>query len=66
MPDYIGPKARCGLCGERATGFAEVDGVRYCHGDDEPDPTCYMLASWSKSPLLGVPFHSLPERGADA
>ena len=41
---------KCGLCGaDPAIGFAGIDGVRYCHGDFEPDPTCYMQASWLKS-----------------
>lgn len=40
---------RCGLCGREATGFAsawEDSGeVRYCHGDDDPEPTCYERRS---------------------
>ena len=34
----------CGRCGEPAKGYATIGEQRYCH--DEPDPTCYMLASW--------------------
>ena len=35
--------AACGLCGrDPAAGFATVNDVRYCHGDDDPEPTCYM------------------------
>lgn len=36
----------CGLCGrDPAAGFAVVDGRRYCHGDFDAGPTCYMRAS---------------------
>lgn len=36
-------KQACGLCGkDPAAGFASIDDVRYCHGDDDPEPTCYM------------------------
>ncbi len=35
----------CGLCGkDPAEGFASIDGVRYCHGDCDPEPTCYVRA----------------------
>jgi hypothetical protein len=35
----------CGHCGENpARGFASVNDEWYCHGDLDPDPTCYMLA----------------------
>lgn len=38
-------KQVCGLCGrDPAAGYAMVDTVRYCHGDFDPDPTCYMKA----------------------
>lgn len=36
-------KKKCAYCGkDPAEGFATIDGVRFCHGDWEPDPTCYM------------------------
>lgn len=38
--------ALCAACGLPATGLASIesDGVerRYCHGDNDPEPTCYM------------------------
>lgn len=41
-------KRACGLCDkDPAEGFASVNGVFYCHGDDDPEPTCYMRASAS-------------------
>lgn len=34
----------CALCDrDPALGFASIDGEWYCHGDWQPDPTCYML-----------------------
>ena len=41
-PQYGLPSATCALCGEPAKGYATVNDVRYCHGDDDPSPTCYM------------------------
>lgn len=36
----------CGRCGaDPAHGFAMVNDVRYCHGDGDQDPTCYMQQS---------------------
>lgn len=34
----------CQMCDKEATGFASVNGKWYCHGDDDPEPTCYMRA----------------------
>lgn len=32
----------CANCGTNpAHGFATLNGERYCHGDDDPRPTCY-------------------------
>lgn len=44
----------CGLCGrDPATGTAFIGDVRYCHGDHDPTPTCYMQRSYpSETPLL--------------
>ena len=53
MSDYIGPEEPCGLCGCRATGLAYLGDVRYCHGDGDGDPTCYMVASWGENPRYG-------------
>lgn len=45
----------CGLCGGTATGLASIDlgngQVRFCHGDDDAEPTCYERATWSQTPL---------------
>lgn len=32
----------CGWCGKPATGLASIMDVRFCHGDDDPEPTCYQ------------------------
>ena len=38
-------RAICGGCGkDPAEGFATVNDVRYCHGDNDPTPTCYERA----------------------
>lgn len=35
----------CGLClSPRATGYAKIGDVRYCHGDFDDSPTCYERA----------------------
>lgn len=35
----------CPLCqAYPAHGIAEIDGQRYCHGDDDASPTCYEQA----------------------
>lgn len=39
--------AACGLCTQPATGFADINGRRYCHGDDDFAPTCYERAQWT-------------------
>lgn len=45
-----GSETRCVLCGrDPATGYALIGDARLCHGDFEPDPTCYMRASWRKN-----------------
>lgn len=42
-------KQSCGLCGrDPAAGWAKIGDVRYCHGDLDTVPTCYMKAQ----PLL--------------
>ena len=38
--------AKCGLCGNKATGLASINGQRYCHGDADTEPTCYEKAQW--------------------
>lgn len=36
---------QCGLCGaDPAHGYALIGDTRFCHGDDDPEPTCYMRA----------------------
>lgn len=38
-------KRRCGVCGkDPAAGFASIGEMFYCHGDYDPEPTCYMRA----------------------
>ncbi|VXC07658.1 hypothetical protein AERO9AM_30617 [Aeromicrobium sp. 9AM] len=40
----------CGWCGRNpATGLASICEVRLCHGDDDPEPTCYQLQQWEMS-----------------
>lgn len=39
----------CGFCGNPATGLASINGRRYCHGDDDADPTCYELEQWKRA-----------------
>lgn len=35
----------CALCGRNpAVGFASIGDDWYCHGDFDPEPTCYMRA----------------------
>lgn len=34
--------SRCPQCGEEPAGYANIDGVRYCHGDERP--SCYERA----------------------
>lgn len=44
-------KRRCGLCGrDPAAGFASIDDVFYCHGDDDEVPTCYMRSQGAYLP----------------
>lgn len=40
---------RCTFCGNPATGFATINDNRYCHGDDDCEPTCYESAQWAMS-----------------
>lgn len=38
-------KRKCGLCGkDPAAGFASINDTFYCHGDFDPEPTCYMAS----------------------
>lgn len=40
-------RERCHACGRTpAAGFASVNGARYCHGDNDPTPTCYSRNTW--------------------
>ena len=60
MPDT----ALCAGCGQAATGYATIDGRRYCHGEDAPTaeailhalrygtpPSCYEQANGQPGPL---------------
>ena len=40
----------CALCGrDPSAGFASIGDEWYCHGDDDPEPTCYMRATWDEA-----------------
>lgn len=41
----MAPIELCGLCSNQAEGWAWLDDVRYCHGDDV-EVTCFMRAQW--------------------
>jgi hypothetical protein len=44
----MGPTELCGLCKNEAEGYAWIDDVRYCHGNND-FVTCYMrvnLQNW--------------------
>lgn len=41
---FQGSLDRCVMCRRRATGYAFIGDDRYCHGDDDPRPTCYERA----------------------
>lgn len=44
-------KQACALCvRDPAAGFATINDERYCHGDFDPDPTCYMRRQSRLSP----------------
>lgn len=46
----------CVLCGrDPAAGFATINGERYCHGDVDPEPTCYMEATYIQAISGGQP-----------
>lgn len=41
----------CGFCGiDPAKGYATLNAIRFCHGDEDTSPTCYERAQ-----ALGVP-----------
>ena len=40
----------CALCHKPATGYAYINDARYCHGDNDPSPTCYERAMRKASP----------------
>lgn len=44
----------CHWCGrDPAEGLASIGDRRYCHGDHDPEPTCYQMAQWVNSDLSG-------------
>lgn len=43
-PDKSDDQNQCGHCGLPATGWAWINDVRYCHGDEMEFPTCYEWA----------------------
>jgi hypothetical protein len=54
LPELTAP-GPCAACGKNpAVGFASINGEWYCHGDWEPDPTCYMRGK--RPNPEGVPF----------
>lgn len=60
----------CGVCSKVATGLADINGQAYCHGDDEPSPTCYEVAVMRGGMLRGSLGLSVPREpftpGADS
>lgn len=45
MIETIHGDGPCALCGrDPAAGFAMIGDNYYCHGDFDPEPTCYMRA----------------------
>lgn len=52
---FLARDATCARCGKPATGYAEINGKRYCH--DGEGATCYMLQSWDDAGVTdGIPF----------
>lgn len=52
-------KKACGLCGkDPAAGFAAIGDTFYCHGDDDPEPTCYMRSQWKMIGARSVDAHA--------
>ncbi len=52
--DPLNPEGElCLGCGRPAKGSARVNGNRYCHGDYDREPTCYMAASRGPRPPAG-------------
>lgn len=46
----------CALCGrDPAAGFASIGDDWYCHGDDDPEPTCYTRAVWARAKAAAPP-----------
>jgi hypothetical protein len=53
MSDTMHPYP-CALCGRTpAAGFASIGDEWFCHGDDDPEPTCYMQAQRPRIPCDG-------------
>lgn len=57
-------ETKCAGCGQTATGYATINGTRYCHGLDTPTleelqhvlshgspPSCYEKANGQPGPL---------------
>jgi hypothetical protein len=60
--DELHAPGPCALCGtDPAKGFASVNDEWFCHGDFDPDPTCYMRAQRPKPEIAfseaGDPNH---------
>lgn len=36
----------CALCKQVARGHAQINDDWYCHGDTDPEPTCYQQAQY--------------------
>ena len=60
-------KVQCGFCGQPATGLASIGETRYCHGDDDKEPTCYERAQWGDpvTSLLCAIFGKTDEESDD-
>lgn len=60
---------RCGSCGrDPAAGLAAIGDVRYCHGDWDRSPTCYMRATEAQAGVSDnvIPFQRRPLDAEDA
>lgn len=67
MPHYkVEPRPdACGLCfKDPAEGYASIGDLRFCHGDDDPEPTCYMRAQWQLS-FGNTPYPPATPEGDD-
>lgn len=55
----------CSRCGKPAEGVAEINGDRYCHGDNQR-PSCYERESWERTAIIGKQSVQLVNPGEEA